>query len=70
LVITEVAPLVEYILSTWSQSTHEQRIALTKFVEREMELRGGALHITKDSGLFEAFRNNGGLENNGDSSHF
>jgi ubiquinone/menaquinone biosynthesis C-methylase UbiE len=54
LVITEVAPLVEYILSTWSQSTHAQRIALTKFVEREMELCGGTLHITKDSGLFEA----------------
>ena len=59
LVVTEVTPLIEYILSGRIQMTHEQRIALTKFVEQEMELCDQALQITKDSGLFEACRDNG-----------
>jgi ubiquinone/menaquinone biosynthesis C-methylase UbiE len=56
--ITEAGPLVAYILSgiMWSDILDDnQRAAFTKFIEQELA-RQGAIHVTKDSGLFEAFR--------------
>ena len=51
--VTEAAPLVEYILSGWAQiALGEQEQQFRQFVARELESLGGAIHITKDSGLF------------------
>ena len=60
LVVTEAAPLVAYILSSntwWSSTIYNKTTELTRFVEQELALRG-AIRITKDSGLFTAFRDN------------
>lgn len=54
--VTEVAPLVEYILSGMIKMTSDQQIGFTKLVEQEMTSQGGVIHITKDSGIFEALR--------------
>jgi ubiquinone/menaquinone biosynthesis C-methylase UbiE len=54
--VTEVTPLVEYILSGSVKMTSDQRIEFTRLVEQEMASQGGVIHITKDSGIFEAFR--------------
>ncbi len=56
--VTEVAPLVDYILSGWArtlipQKRQEQFIA---FVAHEMESRDGIFHIAKDSGMFVSVR--------------
>jgi len=56
LVVTESAPLIEYIFSGRIRLDGEQRAALSKYVEREMKRRGGTFRITKDSGIFEAVR--------------
>lgn len=54
LIVTDVAPLVEYILSLARRSAAEtHRAALTAFIEAELQSRG-AIFITKDSGLFIA----------------
>ncbi len=54
LIVTEVQPLVDYILSMATPEVVAQRRAeLTAFIEREMQPTG-AIHITKDSGLFIA----------------
>jgi ubiquinone/menaquinone biosynthesis C-methylase UbiE len=60
LVITEAEPLVAYILSgTWSDAFGDnKRTEFTKFVEQELA-RQGAIHVTKDSGVFQAFRDDG-----------
>lgn len=62
LVITEVDPLVAYVLSTATYSTlmgmGEKRAEFTQFVEQELALHG-AICVTKDSGIFEAFRDDG-----------
>jgi ubiquinone/menaquinone biosynthesis C-methylase UbiE len=51
--VTEVAPLVDYILSGWAQLIIKGRqAAFREFVARAIESRGGVFHITKDSGLF------------------
>jgi ubiquinone/menaquinone biosynthesis C-methylase UbiE len=50
--VTEVAPLVEYILSGWAYIPPERRAVFREFVAREIESRAGVFHITKDSGLF------------------
>jgi hypothetical protein len=57
-VITEAEPLVAYVLSgiTWSDAFGDnKRAEFTKFVEQELA-RQGAIHVTKDSGVFQAFR--------------
>ena len=58
LVITEAAPLVAYIQSSntwWSAPIHGKTAELTGFVEQELAAHG-AIRVTKDSGLFTAFR--------------
>ncbi len=51
--ITEAAPLVDYILSTFKfGGWGDRRAGLLAFIEREMRARGGAIDITKDSGIF------------------
>lgn len=56
LVVTEAAPLVAYVLSSRMASglTAEARANLMRHVERDIA-RHGAIRITKDSGLFEAW---------------
>ncbi len=56
LVVTESAPLIEYIFSGRIQLDGEKRAALAKYVEGEMRRRGGTFRITKESGIFEAVR--------------
>jgi len=56
LVITEVEPLVNYILST-ATFTDTQRADFTQFLAQKLA-RDGAIHITKSSGLFTAIREN------------
>ena len=60
LVITEAGPLVAYVLSTAAKSilVGDRLAEFTKFVEQELALHG-AIHVTKDSGIFEAFRDEG-----------
>ncbi len=50
--VTEVDPLADYILSGRVDLPVEKQGQLRAFVAREMELRGGTFHVTKDSGLF------------------
>jgi ubiquinone/menaquinone biosynthesis C-methylase UbiE len=55
--VTEVTPLVDYILSGWAQQILEKRQnQFIEFVTREMEARGGVFHISKDAGLFVSSR--------------
>jgi ubiquinone/menaquinone biosynthesis C-methylase UbiE len=54
LVITEVKPLVDYVLSTIT-FTEDKLADFTKYVERKLT-RDGSIHVTKASGLFEAIR--------------
>jgi ubiquinone/menaquinone biosynthesis C-methylase UbiE len=56
LIVTEAAPLVDYLLSGRIETAVENREKFAKFVERELVDCGGAFHVTKDSGLFEAVR--------------
>jgi len=59
LVITEADPLVAYALSTPAKSilVGDRLAEFIKYVEQELALHG-AIRITKDSGIFEAFRDN------------
>jgi ubiquinone/menaquinone biosynthesis C-methylase UbiE len=50
--VTEVDPLVDYILSGRAHILMERQAAFKEFVARAMESRGGVFHITIDSGLF------------------
>jgi SAM-dependent methyltransferase len=60
LVVTEVAPLVEYALSRSTifagraQVDENKRQAFTEHVKVKMREQGGVIRITKDSGLFMA----------------
>ncbi|MGD0877638.1 MAG: hypothetical protein ABSA01_05760 [Anaerolineales bacterium] len=55
--VTEVDPLVDYLLSEWARQILEKRLdQFREFMAREMEAYGGVLHITKDSGLFVSSR--------------
>ncbi len=55
--VTEVDPLVDYILSGWAQPILAGRqAAFREFVACELESRNGVFHITKDSGLFVSVR--------------
>lgn len=53
LVVTEAAPLVDYILSGRVKLPAEQQPEFARFIQQELERSGGKLHITKDSGVFE-----------------
>ena len=56
LVVTEVEPLVTYILSTKrSALVNEQPETLVRLIERQMKLEGN-IFITKDGGMFEAVK--------------
>jgi SAM-dependent methyltransferase len=54
LIVTEVGPLVDYILSGRIEIESAQRLKLEIFVERVLNENGGKFMITKDSGVFEA----------------
>jgi SAM-dependent methyltransferase len=56
LVVTEATPLVAFVLSEDANGAllDDRRAEFTRFVEQELKLHG-ALHITKDSGMFVAF---------------
>ena len=56
LVVTEAEPLVAYVLSTplVGSISGEKLAQFNSFVEQELALHG-AIHITKSTGLFEAF---------------
>jgi ubiquinone/menaquinone biosynthesis C-methylase UbiE len=56
LVITEAEPLVAYVLSGIASSMYvgDKRKEFASFVEQELAWRG-VIHVTKDSGLFEAW---------------
>jgi ubiquinone/menaquinone biosynthesis C-methylase UbiE len=57
--ITEVEPLVAYVMSmveAGSVFTDDKRLAFAEYVEQKLATQG-TIHITKDSGLFEAFWN-------------
>lgn len=54
--VTEAAPLVDYILSTVRFGSAEpRRDEFLRFIEGEMAQRGGAIDITKDSGMYIAW---------------
>jgi len=57
LVITEAGPLVAYVLSTTAQSSlvGDRLAEFVQVVKQELALHG-AIHVTKDSGIFEALR--------------
>ncbi|MBN1992984.1 MAG: methyltransferase domain-containing protein [Anaerolineae bacterium] len=56
LVITEVEPLVAYVMSMIRFTLDKDRLAeFTNFVAQEM-VSAGAIHVTKASGLFEAVK--------------
>jgi len=57
LAVTQAQPLIAYVLSTDARSTlvGAKLAAFTGYVERELAVRG-AIHITKDVGIFEASR--------------
>lgn len=60
LLVTELAPLVAYVLSGLTVLAHQSQIhenrkdAFAKHVAAEMRKQGGAIRITKDAGLFTA----------------
>jgi ubiquinone/menaquinone biosynthesis C-methylase UbiE len=54
LVVKEVNPLVDYILSGRIEVETAQRLELENFVEQALQENGGKFRITKDSGVFEA----------------
>jgi ubiquinone/menaquinone biosynthesis C-methylase UbiE len=55
--VTEVDPLVDYLLSGWARQILEKSLdQFREFIARELEACGGVLHITKDSGLFVSSR--------------
>jgi len=50
--VTQVEPLVQYILSAWPQRDAALESRLRAHVGRQMESHGGELCIQKDSGMF------------------
>jgi ubiquinone/menaquinone biosynthesis C-methylase UbiE len=55
LIVTEAEPLVAYVASFAGDSlAGERRAAFARFVEQRLDA-DGAIHITKDTGLFEAY---------------
>jgi SAM-dependent methyltransferase len=56
LLVTEAAPMVDYLLSGRIEPLVDNREKFIWFVQRELAKCGGTFHVTKDSGLFEAIR--------------
>ncbi len=56
LVVTDPAPLVDYMLSGRIKLDGVERAKFVRYVEKEMERGGGVFRITKESGIFEAVR--------------
>ena len=56
LMITEVSPLVDYILSSRIEVEYDQKLELRMLVERVLKENGGKFFVTKDSGIFEALK--------------
>lgn len=54
LIVTEPAPLIDYILSGTIELTAEEQPAFEAFVTAEFQSRGGQFYVTKESGMFEA----------------
>ncbi len=54
LVVNEAGPLVDYISSGWLDLGKDRLEMFKRFIEKKLEAQGGALYITKDSGIFEA----------------
>jgi len=53
--VTEVDPLVDYVLSSfWLGVDVNRRPEFKKFIEREIADNNGVIRIKKDSGIFEA----------------
>jgi SAM-dependent methyltransferase len=53
--VSEPEPLVSYVLSIAS-ADYDRRAEFLRFVERHLASLGGTMHITKDSGIFHAYR--------------
>ncbi|MBV7339567.1 class I SAM-dependent methyltransferase [Chloroflexi bacterium TSY] len=54
LIITEAAPLVDYILSGRINLSADRQRDFARFVQQELQLCGGKLYVTKASGIFES----------------
>ncbi|HSJ55176.1 MAG TPA: hypothetical protein VLC52_15650 [Anaerolineae bacterium] len=55
LVVTEPAPLVDYIFSGTTKLTAGEQRAFTAFVEQEFQQCGNRFYISKESGVFECW---------------
>jgi SAM-dependent methyltransferase len=53
--VSEPEPLVSYVLSIAS-ADYDRRAEFLRFVERHLALLGGTMHVSKDSGIFHAYR--------------
>jgi len=58
LVVTEAGPIVAFVASSDPRGLLSglRRAEFTRFIERDLQSQGGAIRITKDSGIFEAYR--------------
>jgi ubiquinone/menaquinone biosynthesis C-methylase UbiE len=54
LVVTEVEPLIEYILSGWFELRKDRMASFRRYMTEKFKLANGIIHIAKDSGIFEA----------------
>jgi ubiquinone/menaquinone biosynthesis C-methylase UbiE len=54
LLVTEPAPLIDYIRSGSVQLLADEAPSFAAFVDQELQQCGGEFHVTKDSGTFEA----------------
>ena len=55
LVVTEAAPLVDYILSSVRLSLGiKQRAGLSRYIQEQLDHNGGSIRISTDSGMFIA----------------
>ena len=52
--VREAAPLADFVLSMSMNTAFDtaQYNALLAYIEQERQASGGAIHITKDSGMF------------------
>lgn len=55
LVVTDPDSLVAYVLSGARRPPDDRRRNFVRFVHEEFQKYGGVFHVTKDSGLFEAY---------------
>jgi hypothetical protein len=54
LIVTELTPLIDYILSGRLELAVDRKRAFVDFVRQEFQRASGGLTITKDSGMFVA----------------